>query len=437
MLEISIPSKPTPVPPAKYLPLTKEEQEEADFYKKRKSRYGYLLFGLIWLLLIVIVSLILDSISEASSIVTIGPIEITTNFIYVAIFSNIPFPFSLLPSIYIVDNIPFLNPSKAVKIKLKQEVERKEEQSKREWEIKKYNNDIITYNQKMEELEKLYPGLKQCNYDSILYSRKISSDLLKNISDFFDLSKTYIKNESNVSEWIECNDREFEIKTARWYELCGYKVKLTPKSNDGGIDVIAQKGAKVIYIQCKQYKNAHVPVSVARELYGVMAANNVKHGAIICLSGGDKGTIEFSRKNNIDIITANEICNDITTRISDNEKERTNFTITKNDISFTYKGYGTFEIIYEPFSDIYDLISYLRNHYAWNNEFEFAIIKWRKNIYVALKYKKEERRFLSEQLVEYIIDNKSFNYHRLIEEQVQTKPAKKKTYKRRYYNRWY
>lgn len=440
MLNIEIPQKPNPVSPPKYKGYTKAEQAEVDFYKKRRQKYELLATILCCAVLDLLVTYVWYFFNQDIPILfSIGPVNIPTSIVYVILFSIFPFPVVLGISYGIVEEIPFFNPSKNVKQKMEQTFLREEEERKRSWAISCYERDMKDYNEKMLELEKIYPGLSKCNYNISKFSEMISLEFLSNIASVFDTSKSLIEHESNISDWLKCTDREFEIKTARWYEMCGYKVELTPKSNDGGIDVIAKKGRKCIYIQCKQYKNSHVPVSVARELYGVMSANNVTEGAIVCLLGGDKGTLDFAQKNNIKIIKAGDICLDITKRINNIEREKVPYSLTSIGKNFMYKGYGTFEIINEPFSDVFSISNYLQKNFVWDDNYEFAILLWKKMIYFTIRYEKKERKYLSEQIIKYIIDDKSFSFHKIIKEQINKKSTseKKRFHRKGYYKKWY
>jgi restriction system protein len=69
--------------------------------------------------------------------------------------------------------------------------------------------------------------------------------------------------------------RAFEEFIADTYRLDGYDVELTPRSNDGGVDVIASKsgfGAIKIFDQAKAYSEGRrVPANDVRAAYGVLS----------------------------------------------------------------------------------------------------------------------------------------------------------------------
>ncbi len=69
--------------------------------------------------------------------------------------------------------------------------------------------------------------------------------------------------------------RAFEEFIAETYRLDGYEVELTPRSNDGGVDVIARKdgfGAIKIFDQAKAYSEVRkVSANDVRAAYGVLS----------------------------------------------------------------------------------------------------------------------------------------------------------------------
>ena len=68
--------------------------------------------------------------------------------------------------------------------------------------------------------------------------------------------------------WWRLDGWEFEEEVAKVFRLNGYKVHVTQKTSDGGIDLLMYKDRKKIIVQCKHYSSP-VSVSVARELNGL------------------------------------------------------------------------------------------------------------------------------------------------------------------------
>lgn len=285
--------------------------------------------------------------------------------------------------------------------KLSPDEQRKEELLKRQKSLVPYNKALDAYKYEMKQLSENYPGLAACGYDVRRYSTWRARQFSFLLPDIVSRSRALFEAEGDYEAWTTCSDREFEIKTARWYMRKGYDVSLTPKSNDGGIDVIARKGGVTTYIQCKQY-NAKVPVEVARELLGVMAAAGVKRGAIVCLYGGNQGTIDFAQRNGIRIITAQEICNDIGRNLSPTPAATTH-TLTEEDGGWTYRGWGEFHVVGDTFSDLQSL----RRHVVANilplAQREVAVLR-DGNLYYAVSYPKSQIERLADTLVENRID---------------------------------
>jgi restriction system protein len=95
--------------------------------------------------------------------------------------------------------------------------------------------------------------------------------------------------------------RQFEEIAAEVFERLGYKVELTPSSNDGGRDIyIARKnqlGSLLYYVECKRYApNRPVGVGLVRSLYGVVEAGRVTAGLLLATSHFTKGAKEFQRQ---------------------------------------------------------------------------------------------------------------------------------------------
>ena len=65
--------------------------------------------------------------------------------------------------------------------------------------------------------------------------------------------------------------REFEEYVAELFNRLGYKAKAVGGSDDGGIDVVAEKDGVKHYIQCKKFNNWEVRVGDIRAFYGVIA----------------------------------------------------------------------------------------------------------------------------------------------------------------------
>lgn len=106
--------------------------------------------------------------------------------------------------------------------------------------------------------------------------------------------------------WIALDPFMFEEEVANWYKAKGYAVTLTPKSGDGGVDVILQKNGETVFVQCKHYAS-QVPIGVLRELFGVMKSKQVQKGVLACLYGVSSEGYSFAQNNGISIVTLDNL----------------------------------------------------------------------------------------------------------------------------------
>ena len=117
--------------------------------------------------------------------------------------------------------------------------------------------------------------------------------------------------------WENLSGLQFEEEVAKLYSGLGYKTRKTRPSNDGGVDVILYRGKEKVAIQCKAY-NKKIPPSVARELYGVITANDFTSGIIATINGASDETLVFCKKckdKPITILDVNDLI-DMQTRIN-------------------------------------------------------------------------------------------------------------------------
>lgn len=107
--------------------------------------------------------------------------------------------------------------------------------------------------------------------------------------------------------WLSLNGYEFEKSLAEVFSANGFETYLTPKSNDGGVDIILRnKNNDEIYVQCKAFQGK-AGIAIARELYGVMQSNGISQGIIACLGGFTSGAQDFAEDKNIKLLSIDEI----------------------------------------------------------------------------------------------------------------------------------
>ncbi len=86
------------------------------------------------------------------------------------------------------------------------------------------------------------------------------------------------------SKFADMTPVEFEEAICALFERLGYRLQLTQRTRDGGVDLDGNRlglgGGRVI-VQCKRYSGT-VPVNVVREFFGVMSGdNNVSEGFVV------------------------------------------------------------------------------------------------------------------------------------------------------------
>jgi HJR/Mrr/RecB family endonuclease len=84
--------------------------------------------------------------------------------------------------------------------------------------------------------------------------------------------------------WVFLNGYEFEKEVAKLFMQMGYKAQLTPKTGDGGVDIILTTKNERIAVQCKHHKNKVGPHDV-RALQGVVHNRNYTSGIFVSLNG--------------------------------------------------------------------------------------------------------------------------------------------------------
>lgn len=78
----------------------------------------------------------------------------------------------------------------------------------------------------------------------------------------------------------------FELLVGEAFRRQGYAVEETGLGGaDGGIDLLLRKQGKTVLVQCKQWRSRQVPVTVVREMFGLLAHHNAS--SVIIVSTGD------------------------------------------------------------------------------------------------------------------------------------------------------
>ncbi len=102
--------------------------------------------------------------------------------------------------------------------------------------------------------------------------------------------------------------QQFESLVAEGFRQQGFTV--TEKGGaapDGGVDLILARGNVRFLVQCKQWRAQQVPVTIVRELYGVMAAQQAAGGYVVTSGRFTQDAIAFAEGRNIQLIDGGKL----------------------------------------------------------------------------------------------------------------------------------
>jgi restriction system protein len=108
--------------------------------------------------------------------------------------------------------------------------------------------------------------------------------------------------QSNLDSIKALSWKAFEELVAEGYRRQGYRVIENGFGPDGGVDIKLIKGESVTLVQCKQWRSRNVGVSVAREMFGVMTAEQAEQVIIICCGGFTADAIAFAKGKNLELV---------------------------------------------------------------------------------------------------------------------------------------
>ena len=129
----------------------------------------------------------------------------------------------------------------------------------------------------------------------------IASELIirKNYKDNHDIEKCSINKQLKLlSDAIDGLDGfEFENFAQQVFILSGLKAKVTPKTNDGGKDIIIKDKDGIVYIECKHYAEKNkITVNLIHKLISACTVDNVTRAIFITTSSYTSSSIELAKK---------------------------------------------------------------------------------------------------------------------------------------------
>lgn len=101
---------------------------------------------------------------------------------------------------------------------------------------------------------------------------------------------------------------QFEKVIAVLYRKLGYGVTRRGGANaDGGIDLVLEKEAERIAVQCKQWKTWNVGVRPVREFLGAMTAAGISQGKLVTLCGYTDEARQLAARHEIELLNEPEL----------------------------------------------------------------------------------------------------------------------------------
>lgn len=97
--------------------------------------------------------------------------------------------------------------------------------------------------------------------------------------------------------------RQFELLVGEAFRRRGYVVEETGLGGaDGGIDLILRRNGRRTLVQCKQWRRSRVPVSVVREMYGLLTHHRADAVRVVALGDFTADARRFAAGKPIELI---------------------------------------------------------------------------------------------------------------------------------------
>jgi restriction system protein len=105
-----------------------------------------------------------------------------------------------------------------------------------------------------------------------------------------------------VDDLYDLSPKAFEHYVASLFQRRGYRVNVSGRSGDEGVDLeIIQPNGKRAIAQCKRYRNTIGP-EIVRELFGTLIHERVHHAFLVTTAPISEGAREWARRKPITLI---------------------------------------------------------------------------------------------------------------------------------------
>lgn len=120
--------------------------------------------------------------------------------------------------------------------------------------------------------------------------------------------KRLLETQTGTDSLARMSWREFEMLVGEAYRRRGYFVEENGGGGkDGGIDLLLHKGGRTEIVQCKQWRNAKIRVSIVREMWGLAAHHNADAVKIVGIGDFTPDAAEFARGKPIELVNGEQL----------------------------------------------------------------------------------------------------------------------------------
>lgn len=117
-----------------------------------------------------------------------------------------------------------------------------------------------------------------------------------------------LESQTSLTSVRDLSWKDFEFLVSEAFRRRGYSVEERLSSGpDGGVDLILRKEARIVLVQCKNWRTRLVGVSTVREVFGIVTAERADGGIVICSGYFTSDAIAFAQGKNIELIDGDEL----------------------------------------------------------------------------------------------------------------------------------
>jgi restriction system protein len=109
-----------------------------------------------------------------------------------------------------------------------------------------------------------------------------------------------------VAFWRLLSGIAFEKELGALFKMMGDIVKETPRSGDGGVDLLLSMNGQLTVVQCKAH-NKRIPIGTARELSASLLDFKANDAIIACFEGVTKPVVKYIMDKPIKVLTVDDI----------------------------------------------------------------------------------------------------------------------------------